>query len=165
MKIKNYLKFIKEDLVSDITSNLKPENKDLKSEIIDKIIKSLKTEDRDVFDEFVEAYIKDDEKNKIEGLINDADVYEFYLSYRNEVDELLSEINFYDEKPGTDLNCFSLYDYIVKGTLEAVKECVLSIKEESKSTSQSSTQTQAQTQAQGQVQAGTQTKEEEIQSN
>lgn len=140
MKIKNYLKFIKEDLVSDITSNLKPENKDLKSEIIEKIIKSLKTEDRDVFDEFVDAYIKDDEKNKIEGLINDADVYEFYLSYRNEIDALLSEINFYDEKPGSDLNCFSLYDYIVKGTLEAVKECVLSIKEESKESAENDSQ-------------------------
>lgn len=162
MKIKNYLKFINEDLVSDITSSLKPENKDLKSEIIDKIIKSLKTEDRDVFDEFVDAYIKDDEKNKIEGLINDADVYEFYLSYRNEVDALLSEINFYDEKPGPDLNCFSLYDYIVKGTLEAVKECVLSIKEESKASSQKAAQSQGQAGIQGQSQTGAQTTEEEI---
>ena len=135
MKIKNYLKFIKEDLVSDITSNLKPENKDLKSEIIDKIIKSLKTEDRDVFDEFVEAYIKDDEKNKIEGLINDADVYEFYLSYRNEIDELLSDINFYEEKP-SEMNSFSLYDYLVKGTLRAIKECVLLIKEDLSSESE-----------------------------
>lgn len=131
MKLKNYLKFLNEDLKSEIESSLKPENKDLKSEIIEKIIKSLKTEDRDVFNEFVEAFIKDDSKNQIEGLINDADVYEFYLSFRNEIDELLSKINFYDEVP-SELGTFSLYDYIVKGTIRAVKECVLLIKEEVK---------------------------------
>ncbi len=131
MKLKNYLKFINEDLKSEIESSLKPENKDLKSEIIEKIIKSLKTEDRNVFNDFVEAFIKDDSKNQIEGLINDADVYEFYLSFRNEIDELLSKINFYDEVP-SEISSFSLYDYVVKGTLRAIKECVLLIKEETK---------------------------------
>lgn len=145
MKIKKYWKFLKEDLKSEIESGLKPENKDLKGEIIEKIIKSLNSEEKSVFDEFVEAYIKDDEKNKIEGLINDSDVYEFYLSYRNDIDALLSDINFYDERP-SDLDCFSLYDFIVKGTMKAVKECVMSIKEESvKSEGQPQTQIQAQT--------------------
>ncbi len=129
MRIKNYINFIKEDLKSDLESSLRPENKDLKSAVIEKIIKSLKTEEKDVFDEFVEAYIKDDSKNQIEGLINDSDVYEFYLSYRNEIDELLSDINFYDEKP-SEINSFSLYDYLVKGTQRAIKESVLQIKEE-----------------------------------
>jgi hypothetical protein len=129
MRIKNYINFIREDLKSDIESSLKPENKDLKSGIIEKIIKSIKTEEKNVFDDFIEAYIKDDSKNKIEGLINDSDVYEFYLSYRNEIDELLSDINFYDEKP-TEINSFSLYDYLVKGTQRAIKETILQIKEE-----------------------------------
>jgi hypothetical protein len=132
MKIKRYLKFLNEDLKSDVESSLKPENKDLKSEIVEKIIKSLKSEEKQVFDEFVEAYIKDDDKNKIQGLINDADVYEFYLSYMNEIDAILSDINFYDESPSSpELNCFSLYDYIVKGTMRAIRECIMLIKEES----------------------------------
>jgi hypothetical protein len=129
MKIKNYKKFINEDLKSDIESNLDDKNKDLKSAIVEKIIKSLKSEEKDVFDEFIEAYIKDDQKNRIEGLINDADVYEFYLSYRNEIDELLSEINFYDKKP-SEINSFSLYDFLVKGTQVAINECILRIKDE-----------------------------------
>lgn len=137
MKLKTYLKFINEDLKSDIEETLKPENKDLKAEIVEKIIKSLNSEDRDVFDDFLDAFIKDDEKNKIDGLINDADVYEFYLSYRNEIDELLSNIKFYDESP-SEMNSFSLYDYLVKGTLRAVKECVILIKEESKGTTETS---------------------------
>lgn len=148
MRIKNYKRFLNEDLKSDIESTIKPENRDLKSEIIDKIIKSLKSEDKEVFDEFVDAYIQDNEKNKIEGLINDSDIYEFYLSFRNEIDALLSEINFYDEKPSDpELNCFSLYDYIVKGTMKAVDECVKLIKEETKEESeQKSSQIQSQSQ-------------------
>lgn len=137
MKLKRYFKFINEDLKSDVEEKLKPENKDLKAEIVEKIIKSLNSEDRDVFDDFLDAFIKDDEKNKIDGLINDADVYEFYLSYRNEIDELLSNIKFYDESP-SEMNSFSLYDYLVKGTLRAVKECVILIKEESKGTTETS---------------------------
>ena len=135
MKIKNYLNFLNEDLKSDIESELAPENKDLKSEVVEKIIKSLNTDDKEVFNDFLDAYIKDDDKNKIDGLINDADVYEFYLSYRNEIDELLSDINFYEEKP-SEMNSFSLYDYLVKGTLRAIKECVLLIKEDLSSESE-----------------------------
>lgn len=134
MKIKNYKKFINEDLKSDIESSLKAENKDLKSDLIEKIIKSLKSDEKDVFNEFIEAYIKDDSKNKIQGLVNDAEIYEFYLSYRNEIDELLSKINFYDKKP-SELNSFSLYDFLVKGTQEGIKEIILQIKEETSSQS------------------------------
>jgi hypothetical protein len=135
MNIKSYTSFINEDLKSDIESSLKSENKDLKLSVIEKIIKSLKSEEEDVFKEFIEAYIKDDIKNQIVGLINDADVYEFYLSYRNEIDELLSNINFYDESP-SEINSFSLYDYLVKGTQKAIKETILQIKEELDSSSQ-----------------------------
>lgn len=140
MKIKRYLKFLNEDLKSDVEDSLKQENKDFKSEIVGKIIKSLKSEERQVFDEFIEAYTRDDDKNKIQGLINDAEIYEFYLSYMNDVDAILAELNFYDESPSNpEINCFSLYGYIVKGTMKAVKECVMLIKEElkgEKSTSQ-----------------------------
>jgi len=130
MKIKNYWRFINESLKSDLESKLKSDqNKDLKVGIIEKIIKSLKTEEKKVFDEFVDAFIKDSSKNKIQGLINDSDIYEFYLSYRNEIDSLLSEINFYEEEP-SEINSFSLYDYLVKGTQRAIKECIMRIKED-----------------------------------
>jgi len=142
MKIKRWYRFINEDLKSDIEGSLK-DNKDLKSAIVEKIIKSLNTDERKVFDEFIDAFIKDDKKNQIEGLINDSDVYEFYLSYRNDIDEMLSDINFYDEKP-SDMNSFSLYDYLVKGTQRAIKECVLMMKDDLAGGAQSQTQEQSQ---------------------
>ena len=129
MKIKKYNLFVNENLKSEIDSQLKVDNKDLKSAVVEKVIKSLKTEEEKVFSEFIDSYIKDDSKNQIQGLINDADIYEFYLSYRNEIDELLSNINFYDEKPN-EISSFSLYDYLVKGTQRAIRECILMIKED-----------------------------------
>ena len=75
---------------------------------------------------FKESFIKDPKEVKIEGLINDSDIYDFYLKYRNEIDELLGDINFYDEVP-SEINVFGLYDYITKGTMKAVEEIVKKI--------------------------------------
>lgn len=94
------------------------------SDVIDElktmIQKSLKTSDKKTIDEFTSAYLRDTEKNQIEGLINDSDIYEFYLKYKNEIDQKLSEIKFYDERP-SEIDSFSLYDYLVKGTKKAIK--------------------------------------------
>jgi regulator of replication initiation timing len=72
-------------------------------------------------------------KSQIEGLINDSDVYDFYLKYRNDIDELLSKIKFYDEVP-SEITSFSLYDYVIKGTKKAISEIITMIIEESKGT-------------------------------
>ena len=105
MKIKRYITFINEDLKTDITSKLGSENRDMKEYLIEKIIKSLNTDDEKVFKEFLSAYIKDSEKNQIEGLINDSDIYEFYLKWRNDIDEILNDVKFFDKLP-SELNAF-----------------------------------------------------------
>lgn len=94
---------------------------DLKSEVREMIENSLKTSDIKTIDDFIKAYIRNPEETQIEGLINDSGVYEFYLKYRNDIDELLSNINFYDEVP-SELGSFSLYDYVIRGTKRAIEE-------------------------------------------
>jgi len=133
MKIKSYTSFVNEDLKSDLSPKLKSEYKDIKEDIIEMIEKSLKTSDNKTFEDFVSAFIKNSEETQIEGLINDSDVYEFYLKYRNDIDELLSKIKFYDEVP-SEITSFSLYDYVIKGTKKAISEIVTMISEESKGT-------------------------------
>ena len=96
---------------------------DLMDTIKEMIEKSLKTADVKTIDAFVKAYIQDSESTKIEGLINDSDVYEFYLAHRNDIDGILSDIKFYNEVP-SEIQCNSLYDYIVKGTNRAVEDLV-----------------------------------------
>lgn len=94
---------------------------DLQDDLKEMIEKSLNTSDEKTLEDFIDAYLRDSEKTQIEGLINDSDIYEFYLKYRNNIDEILSQINFYGEKP-SDMDSFSLYDYIIVGTKKAIKE-------------------------------------------
>lgn len=91
----------------------------LKDDLMDMIKKSLNTSDSKTVDDFIEAFKKDPAKNQIEGLINDADIYDFYLKYQDDIDKILSDGNFYEKSP-KELNVFSLYSYIIIGTKEAV---------------------------------------------
>jgi hypothetical protein len=100
---------------------------EIKEYLMELIEKSLNSSDGKTKEDFIAAYLRDEEKNQIEGLINDSDVYEFYLKFRNQIDEILSKIDFYNEKP-SDLDSFSLYDYIIIGTKRAIKETLLKAK-------------------------------------
>lgn len=72
---------------------------------------------------FIESFEKNPEDVKVEGFINDSDVYDFYLKFRNDVDEILNNLKFYDESP-TEVNAFGLYEYVIKGTERAFMEIV-----------------------------------------
>lgn len=91
----------------------------LKADLMDMIEKSLNTSDNKTVDGFIEAYKKDSEKNQIDGLINNSDVYDFYLKYMDEIDEVLSNSDFYEKSPN-ELGEFSLYGYVILGTKKAV---------------------------------------------
>ena len=140
--IKKYYQFIKEadEPVSDdpadkVPATEAPEGEsdksdskftDLKDEIKSKIEKTIENSGGE-FNQFVDSYKKNPDDVKIESLINDSEIYEFYLKWRNDIDELLNDVNFFDEVP-TEINAFGLYEYVIKGTERAIKECVKSIK-------------------------------------
>lgn len=126
--IKNFKLFV-ESLKDELSIKLDNKYKEVKEELIDLIEKSLKTSDEETFDSFIDSFIKNSEETQIEGLINDSDIYDFYLKYRNDIDEVLSEIKFYDEVP-SEINSYGLYDYLIKGTKESIKQLVKDIKEE-----------------------------------
>ena len=73
--------------------------------------------------------MKNPEDVKIEGLINDADLYDFYLKYRNDIDELLNDQKFFGNAPSA-VNSIGLYDYLIKGTQKAIEEAVKILSEE-----------------------------------
>ena len=124
--IKKYLQFIKEaneeegkeSLIGDKYTELKDEVKSLIESTIEKAGGEYKS--------FIDKFIKSPEDVKIEGLINDSDIYDFYLKYRNDIDELLNNIKYFDEVP-SESNTFGLYDYIINGTERAVIEIVKSL--------------------------------------
>lgn len=129
--IRKYLQFIKE---ADETPAEAPaeapdestENTDdskfgeIKDEIKSMIEKTIENSGGE-YDSFVDSFIKNPEDVKIEGFINDSDIYDFYLKWRNDIDEILNNVKFFDEVP-SEINTFGLYDFTIKGTQKAVEE-------------------------------------------
>lgn len=119
--IKNFLQYIKEDVEEDIKVD-SDKFKDLKEDIKSMIESTIENSGGE-FNTFVDSYVRNPEDYQIEGFINDSDIYEFYLKHRNDIDEILNDIKFFDEVP-TELNAFGLYEYIIKGTERAVEELI-----------------------------------------
>jgi hypothetical protein len=76
---------------------------------------------------FIDSYIKNPEDVKVEGFINDSDIYDFYLKFRNDIDEILNNLMFYDKSP-SEVNAYGLYEYVIKGTETAFIEIIKMIK-------------------------------------
>ena len=130
MKLKRYNNFIFE--MNEIETDEKVDVArfdDIKSEVKEFIEKSVNSTDEKMVSDFIETYVRNPDETEIEGLINDSEVYDFYLKFRNDIDEILSNINFYDEIP-SEMNSFSLYDYVIRGTKKAIEEIVSMISEE-----------------------------------
>jgi hypothetical protein len=98
------------------------EVKDVVKEMIEKTIK----ENGGDFKSFVEDF-KDSSKDiKINGLINDSDIFDFYLTWRNYLDPILNSINFFSKSP-KKIGETGLYEYVVEGTKTAVIYIVKSL--------------------------------------
>jgi deoxyribodipyrimidine photolyase len=129
--IKKYLHFIKEadetEVTPDSTETKTDSSKytDLSSEVKSMIEKTIENSGGE-FKSFTDKFVKSPEDVKIEGFINDSDIYEFYLKFRNDIDELLNDIKYFDEVP-SESNTFGLYDYIINGTEKALIEIVKSL--------------------------------------
>ena len=95
---------------------------ELKEEVKSMIEKTIEKSGGE-FESFKDKFVKSPEDTKIEGFINDSDIYEFYLKFRNDIDELLNSVKYFDEVP-SESNTFGLYDYIISGTERAVIEAV-----------------------------------------
>ena len=140
MKIYRYNQFITEALKDDFSASLDNKYKDVKEELIDMIEKSIKSDDKEVFNKFIDSYVKSPDDSSIEGLINDADVYDFYLKYRNDIDEVLNGIKYFDDTPSEE-NVYGVYEYTIKATKKAISEFIRLIKDEvSGSTQEPSTE-------------------------
>ena len=119
--VKRYLQFINEanEEVQKVDSSKYTEIKDEIKSMIEKTIEKSGGE----FVSFVDKFVKEPENVKIEGLINDSDLYDFYLKFRNDIDEILNDIKFFGYAP-SEVNAIGLYDYLIKGTQKAIEESV-----------------------------------------
>ena len=124
--IKNFKQY-NEALSDDLSEKISGDYEDLKSELLDKIESSLNSTDINVVNDFINSFLENDSESVIEGLVNDSDIYEFYLKHTESIDEILNEGGFFD-KSAKEYGVVGLYDYLVYGTNRAVKNVVNRIK-------------------------------------
>lgn len=129
MKILKWEKFFEQVEDEEIVNLDQNKYEDLKSGVKSLLEESLGTEDPKMTSDFIKTYIQNPEETQIIGFINDADVYEFYLKYRNDIDEILSDVNWYDEIPSEN-NIFSVYDFVIESTKKSVLEIMNILSEE-----------------------------------
>jgi len=133
--IKKYSQFINEadQVETQVQAEQPVESEGIKSldsskytevkEEINKMIENTIQKSGGELNTFIESFEKNSEDVKVEGFINDSDIYDFYLKFRNDIDGILNNIKFYDESP-TEVNAFGLYEYVIKGTERAFMEVV-----------------------------------------
>jgi hypothetical protein len=92
-------------------------------EEVKEMIKKTVEESGGEFDSMLGSYKQNPKDIKIRGFINDSDIYDFYLKWRNDIDEILNNINYFDDAP-TEKNAFGLYEYTIRGTETAFLEVV-----------------------------------------
>lgn len=119
MAIKRYIQFIREaeEAVKD------PIFDSMKDDVSKMIEETIKNSGGKSVKDFAQSYVKTPEDVKIEGLINDDQVHDFWLKYENEIDELLNKVKFFDESPN-ELNAIGTYKYIIASTNRAILEIV-----------------------------------------
>lgn len=126
--MKNFTDYFKlnEDLDSELRDKLSSDFKSLKRGILELIEDTVEESEKLLnVQNFIDEYLEDDD-TVLEGFVESSDIYEFYLKYQSDIDTLLSEEDFYDKSPA-ELNTYSLYDYVIEGTKEAVNLCMKDI--------------------------------------
>ena len=138
MKLLRFVDYLTEDVVADLKASLSEENKSMKEDLVEMIQKTSNSEDIQKIQDKLDEIISDPKDTQIVGLNNDEEVLNFYRKHRNLINEILSNLKFYEEKP-SDFNCFGLYDYVIAGTKKAVIEVLSKMKEDISKTSKEST--------------------------
>lgn len=78
---------------------------------------------------FINKSINDLENNPLIGLVDDGDIFDFYLKYQADIDEICNNNNWYTKTPSEE-NIFSLYEYIISGTKFGTKQCLIILEKE-----------------------------------
>lgn len=131
MEIKKYVQFLAEAAGSVKDG---PTFDGIKDSIRGMIEETLKSSGGTDIKTFASKYVQDNEnpsKNSggtsIEGLINDDQIYDFWLEFDNEIDELLNQIEFFNDSPA-NINAMGTYKYIIEATKKAILEIVRLLK-------------------------------------
>jgi len=114
--------------ISTFEEKITGKYKSLKRGILELIDGTINSSELVNYQNFINKYIEESD-TVIENFVEDNDVFNFYLKYKGDIDELLVDKEFFD-KPARDNDIFSLYDYVIVGTREAVSDGMEILQEE-----------------------------------
>ena len=114
--------------VSSFEEKITGSYKSLKRGALELIDGTINSSELVKYQNFINKYIEESD-TVIEGFIEDNDIFNFYLKYKGDIDELLVEKEFFD-KSARENDIFSLYDYLIVGTKFAVKDIMEILQEE-----------------------------------
>ena len=101
--------------------NIDSELEDLQTDLILMVEESVNTDDIELQKETIESYISDSSTTII-GLVNDSDIFDFYLKHRNQLDMILTDLNHFNVSPDKIGVNNSVYEYIVESTKIGIQE-------------------------------------------
>lgn len=119
-----YKDFMFESLDNKFKDKLTDKYKSLKRGILLLLDNSVDNADKLVnVQNFINNYIENPNSQVLVGFVDDAEIFNFYLKYQNNVDEICADKKYFDTTP-TENNIFSLYNFVTAGTKFAVLECL-----------------------------------------
>ena len=94
---------------------------DLQYDLTEMIEETTNSDDVELQKELINSFINDIDTNII-GLVNDSDIFDFYLKHRNNIDLILSDLGHFNNSPESMGVVNGVYDYIVISTKMGVQE-------------------------------------------
>jgi hypothetical protein len=114
--------------ISSFEEKITGKYKSLKRGTLELIDATINSSELVNYQNFINKYI-DETDVVVDGFVEDNDIFDFYLKYKGDIDELLVDKGFFD-KSARDNDIFSLYDYVIVGTKFGVTECMSIIQED-----------------------------------
>jgi hypothetical protein len=110
-------------ILESLTDNLKIDEEliELETDLIEMIDDSINSDDNELKKETMRSYIEDS-STTIVGLVNDSDIFDLYLKYRNQFDTLLVGIDHFTRTPESVGSVSSVYEYIIESTKIGIQE-------------------------------------------
>lgn len=115
--MRKFTDYIKEEVETTRSLN---SHTDMIQDIRDMIM-AMSEDDEEKAKSIISQYKELPDSTIIVGFVNDADIYDFYIKWRDDIDEILSGIEYFSTAPSEN-NIFSLYLYIIDGTKKAFRE-------------------------------------------
>ena len=126
MKIKNFSTYLNEALdLTEFEEQVGESFPELKMDLLDLINNTLETasseevKKEDLNDFFTNYITAGKDADMIDELIEDNDIFNFYLKHQSDFDELLNDTGYMAQTPQEN-NVFSLYDVTIDGTKQGI---------------------------------------------